>query len=339
MKKLLKLIPLLTVLFFGSTSFYNTWGASKEFLLSYSPDWVYKFTFKLKLNVSKDGTISAEIKDVKPAIPQAYIWMRFNTNIDKVFWYNKCIYIKFNVTFKGQGRAASIPFDTAKDPRTYKWDGPQKGFQKENWDQNSMGVDSSFCIKEYPELSGIKSFKIIQPKEFVWQSPSQLYQKNNRLSEIKGIVMVKKVHGKWVKAKKGMILKSGDRIKTLSNSYAEISLGEGSIIKVKPGTQVVINKEDEKEVSIFELTYGVIMAQANKRKKSLKIATPNAICGIRGTVFEVYYEPSTKMSCVKVFKHSVWFSDAKKRKTVIVKENMESCILGKGIPSKPRLFK
>jgi len=95
--------------------------------------------------------------------------------------------------------------------------------------------------------------------------------------------------------------------------------------------------EKHTSIGFFKLTYGVLMAQVIKER--MMVGVPQAICGLRGTEFEVSYNKRTKAGCVRVFEHSVWFSDIKKRKTVIVREGMRSCVIGDGIPSEPEPFK
>lgn len=152
----------------------------------------------------------------------------------------------------------------------------------------------------------------------------------------KGRVMLKPVGcDKWIKAKINMDLKLGDEIKTGPNGRVTIVLGGTSFIKVKPNSKVIIPKSENtvKKVSFIELAIGVLFARARKERNSLKVAVPNAICGVRGTEFEVSY--INDVSCVKALKHSVWFSDLNKRKTVIVHEGEKSCIGVDTLPLEP----
>ena len=82
--KISKNFFLLTYLALILTLPLKTLGASKEAVLSYSPDWIYKFTFKLQINVDENGNVSARITNVKPAMSEAYIWMKFNKEIEDV---------------------------------------------------------------------------------------------------------------------------------------------------------------------------------------------------------------------------------------------------------------
>jgi hypothetical protein len=138
----------------------------------------------------------------------------------------------------------------------------------------------------------------------------------------------------WIKAVNKIKLRSGDVIKTGKNGKASIVLQGSSFVKLIPNSQLRIKYDPElepKKISFLELAHGVLWAHAKKEKNSLKVATPHAICGVRGTEFEISYV--RHVSCVHALRHSVWFSDRQKRKTVIVHEGEKSCIGRDGLPS------
>lgn len=153
----------------------------------------------------------------------------------------------------------------------------------------------------------------------------------------KGMVRIKPMGcDHWVRARNGTILKPGDEIKTGENGIANISLPNSGFIKLRPNSMIIIPKVDintYEKVSLIELAIGVLWVHKKKEKELLKVATPNAICGVRGTEFELSYLHGE--SCVKALKHSVWFSDLKRRHTVIVYEGEKSCIMKNGLPSNP----
>ena len=157
----------------------------------------------------------------------------------------------------------------------------------------------------------------------------------------KGDILVIRSNGKVSKGRRGLLLKLGDTVKTLDGT-AEIVISGVMIIKLKPHTEFIIPKiqvpTPHKKIGFFKMTYGVLMAQALKEKESLKIAVPQAICGTRGTKFELSHDPKVMKSCVRVYEHSVWFSDLQKRKTVIVHEGEESCVVNGSLPSEPKSF-
>ena len=146
--------------------------------------------------------------------------------------------------------------------------------------------------------------------------------------------------GHTIKARRGMQLKVGDIIRTL-DSTAEIVLGGRVIIKIKPHTEILIPKVTPplaKKTSFIKMTYGVIFAHVKRELDSFKVYVPQAVCGVRGTKFELSHDPKVMKSCVRVHEHSVWFSDLQKRKTVIVHEGEESCVVNGSLPSEPKSF-
>ena len=146
--------------------------------------------------------------------------------------------------------------------------------------------------------------------------------------------------GHTIKARRGMQLKVGDIIRTL-DSTAEIVLGGRVIIKIKPHSEILIPKVTPplaKKTSFIKMTYGVIFAHVKRELDSFKVYVPQAVCGVRGTKFELSHDPKVMKSCVKVYEHSVWFSDLQKRKTVIVHEGEKSCVVNGGLPSNPQPY-
>ncbi len=156
----------------------------------------------------------------------------------------------------------------------------------------------------------------------------------------KGNFYIIRSNGKKLKGKRGRPLAAGDTVKTLDGTV-EIVIARSILIKLKPHTQIIIPAVytfPKLSIGFIDLTYGVLMAQAYKAKASLQIAVPQAITGTRGTKFELSHDPKVMKSCVRVYEHSVWFSDLQKRKTVIVHEEEESCVVNGGVPSDPKPY-
>jgi len=119
---------------------------------------------------------------------------------------------------------------------------------------------------------------------------SEEFSNKTYLKFKKGMVRVKKANGRWVKAVTNMELGIGDTIKTLSNGRATVVLAGTAFLKVKPKSELIIPKDKSntsEKVSLVKLATGVLWAHAKKEKNSLKVATPQAICGVRGTEFIV----------------------------------------------------
>ncbi|WP_025270727.1 FecR family protein [Hippea sp. KM1] len=345
-RRILAFIAIFLVIFLNSG-----FCAERQLEFSYSPNWLYKFKAKALLSIDKNGKARLSIIDVFPAFPQAYIWMKFYPRIDEVYWYNKCIYVSFKIKFQGKGRAAEIPFDSMNDPSTYKWKGPQKGLHEGEWSENSVEGKPYFCINEFPELAGIKQFQIANqaPNAFSFHANGNIkpedigtYQDWTYITGVRGNVYVYRIKThKWVKVKKRLRLYVGDIVKVSSGRARVLIKGRVSL-RVRPHTmfQIPKVKENRETISFIKLTYGVLTARLKKEREcNFKVYIPQAITGVRGTRFEVSYDKKNKIACVKTFEHSVWFSDIKKRKTVIVNEGMESCVFGNGLPTEPKPMK
>ena len=83
------------------------------------------------------------------------------------------------------------------------------------------------------------------------------------------------------------------------------------------------------------MLHGFLFVYARKEEDSLRVATPNAICGVRGTKYKIRHDQATNTSIVEVEDGVVAFSDPQNRKTVEVKAGMRSVIKGNGLPSDP----
>ena len=104
----------------------------------------------------------------------------------------------------------------------------------------------------------------------------------------------------------GANLADGAKIKTGSNSSAVIELGDGSRVKILPGSlaEIVTNRDyamrdASKSGStnwfsgLMRLTEGALEALASKtakRAKELQVETPTSLVGVRGTEFRVAFD-------------------------------------------------
>ncbi len=97
----------------------------------------------------------------------------------------------------------------------------------------------------------------------------------------------------WVNADFDMKIYQGDQIRTEAESRCEITLEDGTIVRMDENTfqqfeKCMINKT-AKEVSLF-LSTGKIWLNARKilaKSDSFKVRTNKAVCAIRGTKFRV----------------------------------------------------
>lgn len=98
---------------------------------------------------------------------------------------------------------------------------------------------------------------------------------NGKISFASGKVMI---NGK--PAKNGDVVRYGDRVTAGDKSVCEIIVGDNGIMKIQDDAQIIFNLT-ETEKSSVELLRGWFAAVF--RKRNLRVITPTAIAGIRGT--------------------------------------------------------
>jgi len=103
----------------------------------------------------------------------------------------------------------------------------------------------------------------------------------------------------WILAKKDMLLKEGDKIKTLIASEAEISLDSTleNIVKLDQNTQISIESIKTKRLSMSK---GKVFAliESLSSDSSFEVYTPTAVAGVAGSGMSVGTDGrSTTVSC------------------------------------------
>lgn len=116
------------------------------------------------------------------------------------------------------------------------------------------------------------------------------------LTAISGSVLIQaEGHATAVPARKGMELKSGDRIITGKDGIAEIRFDDGSISRISPDSRIDLRNlsregADGSETTVLDNKWGKVwnnakdVAQKNSR---FKVNTPSAVASVRGTNFLV----------------------------------------------------
>ncbi len=122
---------------------------------------------------------------------------------------------------------------------------------------------------------------------------------------LRGRVMILQAdEAEWIKAQAGMKLFRDDRIKTGGwGSYAELSFSRETeqIIKVFSKTSIVL--KDLRPIVNVNLDKGKVysLIESLGEKSSFEIRTPTAICGARGTGWEVNFNSHTTAACHQNF--------------------------------------
>jgi hypothetical protein len=130
-----------------------------------------------------------------------------------------------------------------------------------------------------------------------------------RLSFVKGKVEVQRSGGAtWVPASLKMRVYSGDKVSSEAESEAEITLDDGSVIKVKDKSLLVLERMAKQKKPLATVTalramngkvLGCIKKLASKESK-FSVTTPTAVAGVRGTVFGVFVAgDSTELDVLK----------------------------------------
>jgi hypothetical protein len=139
---------------------------------------------------------------------------------------------------------------------------------------------------------------------------------------ISGEVQVLNSAGQSRVAIKGGDIDQGDTVVTTKAASAQLRMQDGGILAVRPDSKLRIDtfnyngKEDGSEKGLFSLLKGefrsITGAVGHTNKENLKIKTPSATIGIRGTDGEIGVNPDTGLTGVHTFVggHTVTAPDA-----------------------------
>jgi len=109
-------------------------------------------------------------------------------------------------------------------------------------------------------------------------------------------ISVKKANGEWEPVTKDQIIHAGDQVKTEESASTEVLLDGGSVgrVELQGGSVFRISKAEEDpktgdKTTLLDLAVGRVLVHAGKLegKSKFEVSTPQAISGVRGTIFEV----------------------------------------------------
>ncbi len=123
-----------------------------------------------------------------------------------------------------------------------------------------------------------------------------------KVASMQGTVAIQRAkQTTWLQARKHTEIFFGDIIQTGEGSEAVISLVDDSIMRVRANSKIVLNTRIspvEKKSSVL-LFFGRLWSKVSRkalRKKVFEVQTPTAVCGVRGTDFEIAaYEDGTML--------------------------------------------
>ncbi len=112
----------------------------------------------------------------------------------------------------------------------------------------------------------------------------------------------------WTKAKRGLRLKSGDGVKTGDRSTSIIRFLDGSIVRVKPKSEIEIQGAKDKKSRRMEKTvhvnFGKLGFKVKRRPgETFRFSSPTAVASIKGTDGD--FMSDFQKSVLKIFKSSL----------------------------------
>jgi len=135
----------------------------------------------------------------------------------------------------------------------------------------------------------------------------------------KGVAKVIKARGKVYdvktksKLKKGDWIKEGAKILTKNRSFVKLLFIDKSKMSLGPNSQMIVTKFPKKKAGIITLMKGQLRSQVtknymkmtDKEKSKLFIRTKTAAMGVRGTDFQVNYNPKNRNTSLITFEGAV----------------------------------
>ena len=101
----------------------------------------------------------------------------------------------------------------------------------------------------------------------------------------------------WVNARLFSRVHNGDKIKTQEESRCELKLNDDSIIRIGEKTNFTLQKDEKNNKFNTEIKIGRLWANIKRLSKKSKfyLRTPTAVCSIRGTIYRVESDSTTKV--------------------------------------------
>ncbi len=158
---------------------------------------------------------------------------------------------------------------------------------------------------------GIKQFLIAST--FIFLSINLYAEDAAKVVILKGIVKAKLSDGTLVDVKENQSIPVGAELQTADKSFVKIILIDKSQMNLGPNSKMIITSFPKKEAGIITLVKGQIRSQVtkdymeieNKEKSKLFIKTNSAAMGIRGTDFQVNFNPENQNTALITFEGAV----------------------------------
>lgn len=153
-----------------------------------------------------------------------------------------------------------------------------------------------------------------------------------KVLRVRGNVTILPPHSmKARKLKKGEMLLKDSSVLVKGSGFTKISFINKSILTVGPNSKAVIEMDLEDKTSLVSVISGKIRAKVNKDKKGklqdkkFLVKTRSATMGVRGTDFQVVYEPKSKRTSLLTYEGRVDIAKPQKEeiKTIDTKNTDE----------------
>lgn len=199
-------------------------------------------------------------------------------------------------------------------------------------------AEHTFTFAEFPALRSVPktAFRPGAPdagstvKGYTLDEPCM----HTHIHRLVGQAQVLRTHGGALEpARVGMSLEPGDLLKSVgADDLVDVVVAPGHLVRLEGVTTLRIDPDSfPVRISYLELVTGVLWAKARKGDDSLKVATPNAICGVRGTAFRVTVLAGAEpMTCVEVEEGAVETTakDGQDTKQTLTPADGKVCLLG-----------
>ena len=165
----------------------------------------------------------------------------------------------------------------------------------------------------------------------------QIASANDKVAKVillKGMVKAKLVSGEIIDVKVDQSLPEGAVLQTAEKSFAKLLFVDKSNMVLGPNSQMVINSFPKKEAGIITLVKGQIRSQVtkdymemdDKSKSKLYIKTKTAAMGIRGTDFQVNFNPENHNTSLITFEGKVAMASIEKGAPVVDRSALERTV-------------
>ena len=165
----------------------------------------------------------------------------------------------------------------------------------------------------------------------------QMASANEKVAKVvlmKGLVKAKLTTGEVIDVTADQSLPEGAVLQTAEKSFAKLLFIDKSTMVLGPNSQMVINSFPKKEAGIITLVKGQIRSQVtkdymemdDKSKSKLYIKTKTAAMGIRGTDFQVNFNPENHNTSLITYEGKVAMASIEKNAPVVDRSALERTV-------------